>query len=282
MSHRIAVMSFVLVVLSATAMLLAGCGSSSHTSATSAALIAGPPISNVQAVAYANAVNLRAADVPGLEEGRRPAKRQTAAGPFGRGMDSCVSAAARAGLVIGISSPRFVHLDSRPIQSVNSGNLLHPISLPNQSVRSEVYFFKSEALPHQYLAAPDSARFAACVKAVVSNEPKTITHERSKVAEPMSSDPHVSTLPASLPIFTLSPRTSSSPGSGVRTYGLQLTTHPAYDRRGGSENYEDFLSFVMGDAVITLTAFSEAHPLPAAIERRLIALLYTRAEAHKL
>ena len=40
MSHRIAVMSFVLVVLSATAMLLAGCGSSSHTSATSAALIA--------------------------------------------------------------------------------------------------------------------------------------------------------------------------------------------------------------------------------------------------
>ena len=282
MSHRIAVMSFVLVVLSATAMLLAGCGSSSHTSATSAALIAGPPISNARAVAYANAVNLRAADVPGLEEGRRPAKRQTAAGPFGRGMDSCVSAAARAGLVIGISSPRFVHLDARPIQSVNSGNLLHPISLPNQSVSSGVYFFNSEALALQYLAAPDSAGFAACLETVASNQPKTVTCEGSKVAQPESSDPHVSTLPASLPLFTLSSRTSSSPGSGVRTYGLQRTAHPACGRRAGSESYEDFLSFVSGDAVITLTAFSEAHPFPAASERRLIALLYTRSEAHKL
>lgn len=45
----------------------------------------------------------------------------------------------------------------------------------------------------------------------------------------------------------------------------------------------------MGDAVITLNATSitlgatsEAHPFPAATERRLIALLYSRAEAYKL
>ena len=263
------------LALATTAMFAAGCGGNSRADSASA------QVTNAQAVAYANAVNLRAADVPGLQEGRRPAKRQTAAGPFGRGMDGCVSAAARAGLVIGISSPRFVHLDSRPIQSVSSGSLLHPISLPNQSVSSGVYFFNSEALALQYLAAPDSARFAACLETVASNQPKTVTCEGSKVAQPESSDPHVSTLPASLPLITVSPRTSSSAGSGVRTYGLQRTAHPACGRRG-SENYEDFLSFVRGDAVITLTAFSEAHPFPAASERRLIALLYSRAEAHSV
>ena len=242
-----------MLALSVTTMLLTGCGKSNSASPNSA-----------QALAYADAINLRAADVPGLEEGRRPAKRQTAAGPFGRQLDRCESAAARAGLVIGISSPRFDHLSSLPLQGVGSG----------------VYFFKSEALAHQYLAAPNTAGFAACLETVVSNEPKTVTCEGSKVAQPMSSDPHLSTLPASLPLFTVSPRTSTSPGSGVRTYGLQLTAHPACGRRGGSENYEDFLSFVMGDAVITLNAFSQAHPLPAASERRLIALLYSRAEAH--
>jgi len=273
LTHRTIV---TMLAISATSVLTAGCGGSS-----SSADGASAQVTNAQAVAYADAVNLRAADVRGLEEGRRPAKRQTAAGPFGRGMDTCESAAARAGLVIGISSPRFVHLDSRPLQSVNSGNLLHPISLPNQSVSSGVYFFKSEALAHQYLAASDSARFAACLETAASNQPKTVTCEGSKVAQPESSDPHVSTLPASLPLITVSPRTSSSPGSGVRTYGLQRTAHPACGRRG-SENYEDFLSFVMGDAVITLTTYSEAHPFPAASERRLIALLYSRAEAHKL
>lgn len=242
------------LVLPATAMLLAGCRGSS-----SSADSASTQVSNAQAVAYADAVNLRAADVPGLEEGRRPAKRQTAAGPFGRGMDRCESAAARAGLVIGISSPRFDHLSSRPIQGVDSG----------------VYFFKSEALAHQYLAAPDSAGFAACLETVASNQPKTVTCEGSKVAQPMSSDPHLSTLPASLP--------------GVRTYGLRLASHSACGAPGRSESYEDFLSFVRGDAVITLNATSitlgatsEAHPFPAATEQRLLSLLYSRAKTHKL
>jgi hypothetical protein len=52
------------LVLAATVLLVAGCASSSHTSASTAALIAGPPISDAQALAYAHAVNLRAGDVP--------------------------------------------------------------------------------------------------------------------------------------------------------------------------------------------------------------------------
>jgi hypothetical protein len=238
-----------------TGALAAGCGSGGAASASSASFGVGGPFTRAQAVAYADAVNLRAADVPGLQAARLQPKREaaeTAAGPYRGAMNRCDNAAARAGDVIGIGSPTFVHLGSRPPGSVSS----------------VVSFFKSEALAHQYLAVPDSARFAACVKTVASNEPKTITREGSKVAEPMFSDPHVSTLPASLP--------------GVRTYGLRLAARAAFGAPGGSESYGDFLSFVMGDIVITLNATSEVHPFPAATERRTLARLYRRAQAHSL
>jgi hypothetical protein len=84
----------------------------------------------------------------------------------------------------------------------------------------------------------------------------------------MFSDPHVSTLPAFLP--------------GVRTYGLRLAAHAAFGGPDGSEPYGDFLSFVMGDAVITLNATSEVHPFPAATERRTLARLYRRAQSAAL
>jgi hypothetical protein len=239
------------LVLATTAMLLAGCGGSSHTSPSSAALGAGMPFTKAQAVAYANTVNLRAADVPRLQAARLKPRAETAAGPFGAAIDRCESAALRAGVVFGISSQRFVHLSS-PLQSVGSG----------------VYYFKDDALAHEYLAAADSPLFAACVKTVASNEPRTITREGSKVAEPMFSDARLSTLPVSLP--------------GVQAYGLRLAARSPVSGPGGSEAYTDFLSFVKGDAVITLAAIGKTHPFPAGSERRLLAQLYRRAQAHKL
>ena len=165
-------------------------------------------------------------------------------------MDGCESAAARAGVLFGISSQRFVHLSS-PLQSVGSG----------------VYYFKSEALAREYLTAAHSPRFAACVKTVASNGAKAGTREGSKVAQPMFNEPRLSTLPASLPV--------------VPAYGLRLATHPSLGGPGRSDAYTDFLSFVKGDAVITLTAIGQTHPFPAASERQLLALLYSRAQAHK-
>jgi hypothetical protein len=241
-----------LLTLAATVMLLAGCGSSSHASSVGAPVGADKPIPSPQAVTYADAVNLRAADVPGLQAARHEPKRETAAGPYRGRINRCDDAAALPGDVMGIHSPRFVHIGSLPLESVSSG----------------VYYFKSEALARRYLAAPDGARFAACLETVASHEPKTVTCEGSKVAEPISSDPRLSTLPASLP--------------GALTYGLRLAAHSACGAPGRSENYEDFLSFVRGDAVITLSTFGEPHPFPAAGERRLLSVLYRRAVAHKL
>jgi hypothetical protein len=236
-----------LLAVSVTAMLLAGCGSSTQASSASAPTRA---ISSARAVAYADAVNLRAADVPGLQPARLKPRAETANGPFGASMDRCQRAAVRAGDVFAISSQRFVHL-----------------SLPLQSVGSGVYYFKSEALAHDYLAAADSPRFAACVKTLAAKEPKTVTSEGSKVAQPMFSQPRLSKLPVSLP--------------GVQTYGLRLAAHSPLVALGSPESYTDFLSFVKGDAVITLTAIGKSRPFPAAGEQRLLALLHGRAEAHK-
>jgi hypothetical protein len=152
-------------------------------------------------------------------------------------------------VVFGISSQRFVHLRP-PLESVGSG----------------VYYFKGDALAREYLAAADGLRFAACVKAAASNEPKTMTREGSKVAEPMFSDARLSRLPVSLP--------------GAQAYGLRLAAHSPLSDPGGPESYTDFLSFVKGDAVITLTAIGKTHPFPAATERRTLARLYRRAHAH--
>ena len=248
-----------LLFLSVTAMLLAGCGSSTDASSISASVGADRPISRGQGVAYAHAVNLRAADIPGLQAGLRHVKRETTSGPFGAAIDRCESDTAHAGEIIGVISQSFTRSNAR-----HHGGAFNDSLLPLESVHSGVYFFNSEALAHQYLAVADSARFAACVETVFSHEPKTVTREGSKVAEPMFSDPHVSTLPASTP--------------GLRAYGLRLAAHSAI---GDSESYQDYVSFVMGDAVITLNTTGIPHPFPTVTERRLLALLYRRAKAHK-
>jgi hypothetical protein len=69
-----------MLALAATAILIAGCGSSSHTSASNAALIAGPPITDAQALAYAHAVNLRTGDVPGTTSKRTAESVETVRG----------------------------------------------------------------------------------------------------------------------------------------------------------------------------------------------------------
>jgi len=234
-----------MLALAAIAMLVAGCSGSTYASSTGAP-VGDKPFSSAPAIAYARAVNLSAPDVPRLQAALRKPRAETTDGPFGAAMDGCETTAARGGVDFAISSQRFVHLTS-PLQSVGSG----------------VYYFKSEALAREYLTVAHSPRFAACVKTVASNGAKAVTREGSKVAEPMFIDPHLSALPVSLP--------------GVHTYGLRLAARSPLVARGGPEAYTDFLSFVKGDAVITLTAIGQSHPFPAGSERRLLSLLYTRA-----
>jgi hypothetical protein len=49
-----------------------------------------------------------------------------------------------------------------------------------------------------------------------------------------------------------------------------------------SHVYIDVLGFISGASEIDLTAVGFPHPVPAEAEQRLMSLLYTRAQAHKL
>ena len=71
----------------------------------------------------------------------------------------------------------------------------------------------------------------------------------------------------------------------VRVYGLRMAADSALEvpgTTGRSNYYEDFLGFAIGRAVITLHAIGDPRPFPSATEGRLLSLLYSRAEAHKL
>ena len=101
-----------MLTIATTAMLLAGCGSSSHTSSIGAPVGADIPIASAQAVAYARTVNLRRADVPGLV----PTVRQKeGAGTF---LGRCERPAG-SGEAAGIPSQAFEeNLDTEAVQGV--------------------------------------------------------------------------------------------------------------------------------------------------------------------
>jgi len=66
------------------------------------------------------------------------------------------------------------------------------------------------------------------------------------------------------------------PGS----FGVRIET-PILGAHTGSD-YVDAVAFVYGRSAVTLYATGVQRPVSEATERRLLALLYTRAEAHKL
>jgi hypothetical protein len=260
---RVAAMPLILVVLAATAMLLAGCGGSSHTSSSSAAFDAArvnnlrraePPVTEAQG-AYAHAVNLRASDVPGLAASRvrLPKTRHGWLDP----VEGCDGGGGQK--VTGILSPRFS-------ASLDHGGVL--TLLPLEAVQSTVFPAVSPATASRALQAAVSARGRACLKQILGSADSQAEH-RSR--EPILTQIEVSAPP--------------SPLRNVRVYGLRMTAKSNFGTTGttGRSNYyEDFFAFVVGSTVITLNATADPHPVPAGTERRLLSLLYTRAEAHKL
>jgi hypothetical protein len=251
-----------------------GCGSSSNTFASSAALIAGPPISKARARAGARAINLQPADVPGMTDrvtivtlgGRSiPAVVQKPEGEttgvsLGIAIPGCVSVGNRAGVVAGMSGTLFHR--PRPEQHVDGTTLY---VLPIGTVQSTVYVMQSAALARQDVATIGSAGVRACVEHQLTQQRKTNVEN-----EPDKSQVQVSSLPSPLP--------------GVKVYGMRVSGTLAAAFTGGGARppfYNDTFSFAVGATEVVLKVTSAPHA-PTATERRLLGLLYNRAEAHKL
>jgi len=213
------------LVLATTVVLVAGCGGSSHTSASTAAFIAGPPITNAQALAYAHVVNLRRDDVPGTTSKRTTESVETVRdrrkpSPFLR----CV----------GLPTPRMMLTIHSAI-----------FDAPYWWMRSTVEVMPSKAFATAYAALLGSSRDRRCLFA--------------GLPRPEGGYPTVSSLPV------------PSPMVGIRV-----------DKNlEARQSHRDLFAFASGHAIVMLLTEGEYTP-PLTTEQRILALLYSRAQAHKL
>ena len=258
MRHRIAAVSFVLVVLIAGGVTIAVAGPGGATA----------PTTKAHATAYAHAVNLRAGDVRGLVA---TAKGGVVEGPLGTLGDEC-AVAVPAGKVVGIGSQGFERLQESTSFSKSY--------LPLEAVSSAVFVMRTPALASREIAvvrdASDNPAVVTCLKHHLENARLEATGEGGKkiggpIGKPALSQVEVTAL--------------RSPLRAIRAYGLQIRADfevAVPSAKGRSHLYHDFLGFAIGPAVIMLDTTGDPHPFPVAIERRLLSLLHSRAEAHKL
>jgi hypothetical protein len=150
--------------------------------------------------------------------------------------------------------------------------------LPLEAVSSEVDVMHSADLASAEItamrAAADNPAVVTCLKRQLEQVRLRVTKEGgARAGEPVGK-----------PVFShVEISALHSPVQGIPAIGLRISADFAIEvspTKGSSHYYADFLEFAMGPAVITLTA--SPHPFPPTTERGLLALLHSRAEAHKL
>ena len=236
--------------LLATGSLLTGCAGSSGTSTPSATPQTAVPISKAQAVAYARAVNLRAGDVSGMTietpEGEAPAPKHSAF-EFAR----CYGGVSPARRTVKIHSPEFSA--GRAAQS--------------KLVESSIEVWPTPGLAARNNATYLSSRGRGCFVRFQEAFNKQLNRQRG--GQLQYGPPTVVMEPNPLP------RVSQS---FLRTIAQPLL-------RGGQIRlriYHDIFTFISGPAEIELKATGFARPVPAATEERLLSLLLSRAQEHRL
>lgn len=242
-----------MLAVAAIGVFVSGCGGASSSTVTTSTT-ATATAADAHAFAYARAVNLRASDVPGMVS--RVRERRAGAPPLGAAVARCDGGVIRADEVVGIRSPRFRNrLPGRgSVQGAASTRL------SSEAVTSEVYVMRSEALAHKDVAATASPRARACLKKV---------RARAE-AEGFERHVAVSLLPVTLP--------------GASAYGLRVSGVEVGEPHSSSaiHVYADTFGFAVGPAEVVLKATGVGHPVNSSTERRLLAVLYSRATAHQL
>jgi hypothetical protein len=127
----------------------------------------------------------------------------------------------------------------------------------------------SEAQAVREFEALGSARARECIRHDVERTVKKGERER---AEPFLATP--------VEVVSLSPLLRPLPVAGMRRIVRLAIASPF--SKGRSRVYMDQYGFVVGRVLVDLLAVGSPHPLPSVTERRLLAVLYSRAEAHKL
>ncbi len=238
------------LALAGTAVLLAGCGSGSHASSSSATLRASTHLTNPETVAYARAVNLRAADVPGLV----PAARQKeGTGIF---LGRCERPAG-SGEAVGIPSQAF----RQNLEHKKGSGILS--IYPEESVRSVVYTTTSSTLAAHAITVAIGTVGQACLRQSFLAGGGIVSSESGQ--EPVFTKSIVSEL--------------HIPVGRVQIRGMRASASLAADMANAPNRqpyYEDVLGFSSGPHEIFLKITSSPRN-PTATDRRLLTLLYSRA-----
>jgi hypothetical protein len=205
------------------------------------------PISKARAEAFAHAVNLRAGDLPGAKSGEVPS--------YERAQDEREAQVSWAKTVGCARHDLAVH---RPIHVGASKAILFD---GPRNVIDAVRVMRSESVAASEVGAFASKRGHICF-ARAAQPSVTSANEPPKKPEPLKTT------------FLQLGRSLGVGAIGVQTVSAPISTT-------GSTLYSDTVLFRVGAAEILFVAAGK-QPFPAATERRLLSLLHSRAEAHRL
>jgi hypothetical protein len=259
-----------LMLLLAGASLVA-CGSGRHSSSKAATSTAGEgsdkravpapgkPLSKAQAIALAQAINLRASDVPGFKASPREEKtHETAAEKrLEQEMLRCVGAS---GLGSAFGSGRGSGF-GKSLAEGRSKDFKLEHGILNLSVHSEVSVAQSAALASRDLSALRGSRVKACLSHYLNLFFKAGVHPGTSIG-PVS----------------IQSGTPPAPGTSG-SFGWRISATFTV-RRIPVPFYFDILSFAYGPAEVTLFSSGLPAPFPAKAQENLFSLLVARAREH--
>jgi hypothetical protein len=198
-----------------------------------------------QALAFAHAVNLTSADVPGFKASPEQHHQTAVEKQRERELVSCAGGAVIAG---------------EGLASASSPDFKLERSVLDLSVNSEVSVAQTPALATKALAAIRSTHFREC-----------LTHYLDLV---FKGESHRGTTVGPISIVQGTPPAPGATGS----FGWRITA--TITARGVKlPFYQDMLGFVYGPAEVSLVSSGALRPFPAAIEQQLFLLLLKRAKS---
>ena len=231
---------------------LAACGSGASSTHTSARGAKSGPSASAQlarrrALAFANAVNLTASDVPPFTASSQNESSSRSEQQAERQLRRCAGPVA----------------SSRGLAEVSSKNFQLKRDVLQLGVSSEVDVAPSSAQAAKNLAAIRSAHVRSCF---------------SRYLEELFKGPQF----AGGAVSPVSIESGTPPAPGATgSFGWRAIA--AFTVQGITVHlYLDMLGFVDGPAQVTLFSSGVLRPFPAAVQERLFSLLLVRAKAHRL
>jgi hypothetical protein len=248
----------VMLVLLAAGALLGACGKSGQLATTTVVTHAvkakahtgtGKPPTAEQARAFADAVNLTAADVPGFKASPRREHESTAEKRLAAELLRCTGAS-QAGAGAGIAA-------------VSSQNFKLERGIVDLGVSSEVSVSQTSAQASRELDKIRGKRVRECLTHYFSLLFKGQRYSEATVGK-----------------VSIMQGTPPAPGA-TGSFGWRITATLDV-KRFKLPFYLDILGFVYGPAQVSLSSSGALRPFPAAVQQRLFSLLVKRAEAHGL